>query len=115
VVLRRERAVRTGEDAAWPHAQNVAYTAVLGDVEQFRPARWVLAVRHDVPAAKQSRVTADGAEWIGNVADAYFPDSAQLVDGFHATPHLADAAQALFPDPPARAHAGFKARQDDLC
>jgi hypothetical protein len=79
VVLRLERDVRTGEHAEFPHAQNVAYTAVLGDVEQFSPALWALAVRHDVPAAKQSRVTADGAAWIWNVADDYFPDSAQIV------------------------------------
>jgi hypothetical protein len=114
VTLRLERDTRTGEYAEFPHAQQVAYTAVLGDVEQFSPALWALAVTHEVPTAKQSSVTADGAEWIWNVADDYFPDSAQIVDWYHATQHLADAAQALFPDQPTHADTWFKARQDDL-
>lgn len=114
VALRLERDARTAEYAEFPHAQQLAYTAVLGDVEQFSPALWALAVAHEVPTAKQSSVTADGAEWIWNVADDYFPDSAQIVDWFHAAQHLADAAQALFGDQPSQADAWFKARQDDL-
>jgi hypothetical protein len=114
VVLRLERDARTGEYADFPHAQQVAYTAVLGDVEQFSPALWALAVMHEVPTAQQSSVTADGAEWIWNVADDYFPDSAQIVDWFHACQHLSEAAQALFPDQPTRADAWFHQRQDDL-
>lgn len=114
VTWRLEHDERTGEYAEFPHAQQIAYTAVLGDVEQFRPALWALAVTHAVPTARQSSVTADGAEWIWNLADDYFPDSAQIVDWFHATQHLADAAQALFPDQPVPANAWFQARQDDL-
>src|SRR5262245_4180772 len=114
VVLHLERDERTGEYADFPHAQSIAYTAVLGDVEQFSPALWALAVAHEVPTAQQSSVTADGAEWIWNVAADYFPDSAQIVDWFHACQHLSDAAQALFPDQPTQADTWFKAYQDDL-
>ncbi len=49
-----------------------------------------------------------------NPVDDYFPDSTQIVDWFHATQHLAAAAQALFPDQPRRADAWFHQRQDDL-
>jgi len=114
VVQRLEYDARTQEYADFPHAQRVAYTAVLGDVEQFSPALWALAVAHEVPTSQQSSVTADGAEWIWNVAADYFPDSAQIVDWFHATQHLSDAAQALFPEAPTPAQQWFKARQDDL-
>lgn len=114
VVLRLARDERTGEYAEVPHAQQVAYTAVLGEVAHFSPALWALAVAREVPTARHSSVTADGAEWIWNVADDYFPDSAQIVDWFHACQHLADAAQALFPDQPKRAEAWFQRRQDDL-
>src|SRR5262245_48045390 len=114
VVLRLEHDAHTGEYADFPHAQQVAYTAVLGDVEQFSPALWALAVAHEVTTAQQSSVTADGAEWIWNVADDYFPDSAQIVDWFHATQHLGEAAQALFPDQPTQADTWFRQRQDDL-
>jgi hypothetical protein len=82
------------------HGVKMAYTAVLGSVPQFVPAFWALAVAHDVPQAADSSVTADGAEWIWPVADDLFPDSTQIVDWYHATQHLTQAAQALFPDQP---------------
>lgn len=114
VALRLERDEATGAYTEIPHAQQVAYTAVLGDVEHFGPALWALAVAQQVPTARQSSVTADGAEWIWNLCADYFPVSTQIVDWFHACQHLADAAQALFPDQSARADAWFKARQQDL-
>lgn len=114
VVLRLEHDPVTDEYAEVPQAQHVGYTAVLGDVEHFSPALWALAVAREVPTAQQSSVTADGAEWIWRVANDYFPDSAQIVDWFHACQHLTNAAQALFPDQPTQADAWRKARQDDL-
>jgi hypothetical protein len=105
---------RSGEYVDAPHAQHLAYTAVLGDVNRFRPALWALAVAHDLPTARQSSVTADGAEWIWNVSADLFPDSAQIVDWFHAADHLAAAAEALFPDDPKQAQHWRRQRQDDL-
>jgi hypothetical protein len=48
------------------------------------------------------------------LADAYFPDSTQIVDYSHARQHLSLAAQARFPDCPFRADAWFLAHTDDL-
>lgn len=73
------------------------YTAVLGEVNTFAAALWALAVQHGVPTAHRSAVTADGAAWIWNLVGDYFPDSVQIVDWYHADQHLAEAAQALFP------------------
>ena len=81
-------------------AVNTAYTAVLGDVEQFAPALWALAVARDFPRAAETCITSDGAAWIWNLVADLFPDSVQIVDWFHACQHLALAAQALFPDSP---------------
>src|SRR5258708_3466361 len=114
VSVRLEYDERSGEYADLPHAQQVAYTAVLGDVDHFRPALWALAVAHDLPTAQQSSVTADGAEWIWNLSADLFPDSAQIVDWYHACDHLADAANALFPTEPLRAQQWRHQRQDDL-
>jgi hypothetical protein len=88
----------TGEPMAIPGAVNIGYTAVLGDVQQFAPALWKLAVDHQVPCAARSGVIGDGAVWIWNLAADYFPDSIQIVDWFHADEHLALAAHALYPD-----------------
>lgn len=114
VSLRLERDARTGEYAEFAHAQDLSYTAVLGDVQQFSPALWALAVEQQVPTARQSSVTADGAEWIWNLSADLFPDSSQIVDWFHATDHLSEAAHALFPDQPKRAETWFHQCQDDL-
>jgi len=97
-----------------PHAEHLAYCAVLGDVDRFRPALWALAVAQALPTARKSSVTADGAEWIWNISADLFPDSTQIVDWFHACDHLAQAAEALFPTEPKRANSWFHQRQDDL-
>ena len=97
-----------------PHAENLAYRAVLGAVDSFRPALWALAVAHALPTARKSSVTADGAEWIWNISADLFPDSAQIVDWFHACDPLAQAAEALFSTDPKRAKVWYQQRQDDL-
>lgn len=71
------------------------YTAVIGAVDQFKPALWELAVRHEVLYAGRSAVTADGAAWIWRLAYDLFPVSTQIVDWYHARQHLWQAAHAL--------------------
>jgi len=114
VELRLERDPETQELVEQPHGVNMTYTAVLGSVEQFAPALWLLAVDHQVPQAFHSSVTADGAEWIWNLAADYFPDSVQIVDWYHACQHLVQAAAALFPDDEDKAKSWFKQRCHDL-
>lgn len=98
VEQRLERDVQTQQLTQQAHATKVGYTAVLGSKDAFAPALWALAVEQHVPTAQTSCVCADGAAWIWNLADEYFPVSRQIVDWFHATQHLADAAHALYPD-----------------
>ena len=93
---------------------NTNYTAVLGEVERFAPALWHLVVKADVPTAARSSVTADGAAWIWNLATDYFPDSEQIIDWYHATEQLADAAHALHPDDADKATAWYKRWQTPL-
>lgn len=104
----------SGDYVELPQAAHIAYRAVLGDVAAFRPALWALAVEGQVPSAQYSSVTADGAEWIWNISADLFPDSTQIVDWYHASAHLSDAAEALFPDNPSQAQRWRIARQDDL-
>ncbi len=93
---------------------NTAYTAVLGAVEQFKPAMWALAVAQGVPIAADTCVSADGAAWIWNLAADRFPMSIEIVDWYHAVRRLNDASQALYPDAPDRATRWFKNRKHDL-
>ena len=114
IEMRLERDPRTREWTDMAHGVKMVYTAVLGSVSQFAPALWALAVRSNVPQAAQSSVTADGAEWIWALVPDYFPDSVQIVDWFHATQHLADAARALYPADDTQAQTWFTHRLDDL-
>ena len=114
VEQRLERDPVTAEVVEQAHGVNVAYTAVVGSVDEFAPALWTLAVNHDVPRAANSSVVADGAEWIWKLVPQYFPDTVQVVDWFHACEHLGDAATALYPDNTSAAERWFKRRRNDL-
>ncbi|MEP7284416.1 MAG: hypothetical protein ABI947_01450 [Chloroflexota bacterium] len=114
VALRLEKDERSGEYVDMAHAQDTAHTAVLEDGTTFQPALWSLAVQHEVPTARQSCVTADGAQWIWNLSADLFPDTSQIVDWYHAADHLAQVASALYPNDPKRAQQWLHQRQDDL-
>lgn len=96
------------------HTTAPRYCAVLGDGSAFTPVLLNLAHQTGFQQATRSCITADGAAWIWNLADAHFPTSVQIVDWYHARQHLSRAAQALFPDCPSRANAWFHAHTDDL-
>jgi hypothetical protein len=97
IQMRRERDPRTQAWTNLAQGVNVHYTAVLGSKEAFTPALWTLAVDHDLPTAKERAVVGDGGLWVWSVAEDVCPDGRQIVDWFHASQHLAQAAQALYP------------------
>ena len=96
------------------HAAQTHYTAALEGKAAFAPALWALAVEQNLPTAKESCVCADGAAWIWNVADEYFPVSRQIVDWFHAAQHLAQAASSLYPDDEPKRQRWFKRQREQL-
>jgi len=96
------------------HTVPQAYTAVLGDVETFAPVLVRAAQAQGFFEATPSSIPADGAAWIWGIADREFPQSTQIVDWYHARQHLADAAQARFPDQPEQAAAWLQAYSDVL-
>ena len=98
VKIRLERNPQTGQLEELAHGGNIHYTGVVGSKEEFTPRLWALAVKHDLPTAKERAVVGDGAAWIWNVAEDVCPDGRQIVDWFHATQHLAEAAKTLYPD-----------------
>lgn len=95
-------------------AQNMRYTAVLGSVDEFRPAIWTLAWQRGILNAGDSSVTADGADWIWNLTGDLFPDSVQIVDWYHACENLAKASHALHPEAPEKANRWFKMQRTQL-
>lgn len=59
---------------------------------------WAEAQRRGWEQAADTEVLGDGAPWIWNLAADHFYDSHQVVDWYHATEHLAEAAR-LFKGP----------------
>lgn len=98
VEMRLERNPQTQQLDEMAHGVNVHYTTVLGSKESFTPALWALAVKHELPTAKERAVVGDGAAWVWTGAEEVCPDGRQIVDWFHAVQHLAEAAAALYPD-----------------
>jgi hypothetical protein len=96
------------------HTVPRSYTAVLGDVETFAPGLVRAAQVQGFFDAVPSSIPADGAAWIWGIADRHFPQSTQIVDWYHARQHLADAAQAHFPDQPHQAAAWLQAQSEVL-
>jgi hypothetical protein len=54
------------------------------------------ASRRGFERATRGVVLGDGAPWIWNLADEYFPHALQIVDRFHAKQHLSDVAKAIY-------------------
>jgi Transposase len=104
VETRLERNPQTRQLDEMAHGVNLHYTAILGSKDEFTPALWALAVAHDLPTAQVRAVVGDGAAWIWTVAEEVCPDGCQIVDWFHAVHHLAEAANALYPDEQAANH-----------
>lgn len=114
IVTRPEKDPETGEVSDQPHGERMSYCAVLGSAGEFAPALWALAVERQVPQAAELSVTADGAEWIWNLVADHFPDAVQIVDWYHATQHLAQAAEALYPRDEAAAQRWQQERRQPL-
>lgn len=87
----------TLEEEPLARAGHTSYVAQLGGPEEIGQQVWQEALRRGWPQVPETQVVADGAAWIWNLAGDYFYDSTQIVDWYHASEHLASAAQQLYP------------------
>ena len=73
----------------------VGFAAIEG-IEAFGPKWGEGMKRLGIAAPASVSVLGDGAEWIWNQARESFPGATQVLDFYHASEHLADAAKLLF-------------------
>lgn len=88
----------TLEEEEIGQARDVSYVAELGGPEQLGKHLWAEGYQRGWSRAVDTQVVADAAAWIWNQTAEHFYDSLQLVDWFHATEHLAKAAEWMYPD-----------------
>ena len=77
---------------------STTYTGAIETAEEFGKRIYLEAWKRGWSRAEKKVVIGDGAEWIWNIADQYFPGGIQIVDLCHARQHLWELARTLFPN-----------------
>lgn len=104
----------TGELVDLAHAVHNTYVAHLGGPELFGQLVWAEAGRRQWNQARETVAVGDGATWIWNLVGEHFYDSRQVVDWYHASTHLRQAANALKGENTPAAQQWFKAYDTSL-
>lgn len=74
----------------------MSYVGDVTDAASFGQRLWCEAARRGVLTAREVVVIADGAHWLWDLADEHFPEATQIVDWYHATHSLWQAAHAVY-------------------
>ena len=77
-------------------AHSLSYVTALVEAESFGDHMWQEAARRGVMGAKEVVVLGDGAHWIWNIAKAQFPQATQVLDWYHASQYVWQAASVLW-------------------
>ncbi len=77
---------------------STTYTGGIETAEEFGKRIYAEASNRGWSRAEKKVVMGDGAEWIWNLAEPYFPGAVQIVDLFHARQHLWDLVRKLYPN-----------------
>jgi hypothetical protein len=78
-------------------SDSTTYTGAIETAEEFGKRIYLEAWNRGWSRALQKVVMGDGAEWIWNIADRFFPGATQIVDLYHASEHLWELVRKLFP------------------
>jgi Uncharacterised protein family (UPF0236) len=95
-------------------AERASYVTALEEAQEFGWRLWQEALRRGVLASEEVVVLGDGAHWIWNIAERHFPRATQIVDWYHASTYLWNAASAIWGEASAERGAWAKAQLDKL-
>jgi len=93
---------------------STTYTGAIETAEEFGKRIYREAWNRGWSRAAKKVVMGDGAEWIWNLAEPYFPGAIQIVDLFHARQHLWEVARRLYPNDQVKQKAWIKVHQRRL-
>jgi hypothetical protein len=93
---------------------STTYTGAIETAEEFGKRIYLEAWKRGWSRAAKKVVMGDGAEWIWNLAEPYFPGAVQIVDLFHARQHLWELARRLYPNDEVNQKAWIKVHQRRL-
>jgi len=75
---------------------STSYVGAIETAEVFGKRIYREARRRGLEQAQRVIVIGDGAPWIWNLADEYFPEGIQIVDLYHACQHLSEIAKLVY-------------------
>ena len=75
---------------------------------------WQEALRRGVLSSDEVVVLGDGAHWIWNIAEKHFPRAVQILDWYHATEYVWNAASAIWGEGSAERTEWAQAQLDKL-
>ncbi len=90
----RPSATHPGREEVGAH--EVSSVGDVAEAADFGQLLWCEAARRGVLTAREVIVLADGAHWIWNLADEHFPAATQIVDWYHASHYVWQAAHASY-------------------
>jgi hypothetical protein len=93
---------------------STTYTGGIEIAEEFGKRLYLEAWNRGWNRAEKKVVMGDGAEWIWNLAEQYFPGAVQIVDLYHARQHLWELARRLHPNDEGNQKAWIKVHQKRL-
>jgi len=73
----------------------ITYCADWETAEQFRQTLWQEALVRGASCARLAAVLGDGAAWVWELASYLFPRAVQILDWYHLSEHLWQAARAV--------------------
>jgi hypothetical protein len=94
--------------------ESTTYTGAIETAEEFGKRIYAEASNRGWSRAEKKVIMGDGAEWIWNLAEPYFPGAVQIVDLFHARQHLWELARKLYPNDAGNQQAWIKVHQRRL-
>jgi hypothetical protein len=95
------REVKVGTFFSWdrnqqkPEPEAVSHVADWQPADHFRRTLWEEAVVRGAPTARSQAVIGDGAPWVWETASYLFPHATQILDWYHLTQHLWEAAKVV--------------------
>jgi hypothetical protein len=80
-------------------AKNMRYFSDIIEAEAFGKLLWATGCQLNADLSPELIFLGDGAVWIWNLVEQYYPNAVQIVDWFHAEEHLEGVAAAAFSTP----------------
>ena len=77
-------------------AKNMRYFCDIAEAENFGKLLWATGCTVNADLSPELVFLGDGAVWIWNLVDKYYPFAVQIVDWFHAEEYLENVAKAAF-------------------